>query len=257
MAVKRKKKILRIRKMNSRVAKVVGVLVLIAVTLFILMLTPLFDAKYLTVKSSRKGDLQKVTTGDVKQALDYDSSINIFKYNLGDAERKLEKNPFVKKVVMERNLPDEICVTVTERLPVAYIKTGKVAFLLDEEGVLLEQVGKVPAGLPAVVGMPIKSLKIGQALSEADTAKSNAYTALYTKLKEYELIDQTTEINIQNPDYMECTMNRNKRVIFGDGYQLDYKMRLLQVAMDRLAPSEAGTITLTVEGEASFSPKEE
>ncbi|MBQ2966503.1 MAG: FtsQ-type POTRA domain-containing protein [Clostridia bacterium] len=257
MAVKKrkKKKIIQIRK-NSRVAKVIAVLALIAVTLFILMLTPLFDAKHLVVRSADGGKPKQVTAGEVKQAIEYKSTENIYQLSIRKGEEKLEQHPYVKKAVIKRKIPSTIQVTLTERVPVSYVAFGNAVVLLDEEGYLLEQQGKKPKKLPAVTGISVKTLKIGDSLKERNVAKANAYTALYEKLAEYELAAQTTEIDIKDPNQIKCVLGGNKEIHFGDGYQLDYKMRMLQVAVEELGPSEAGTITLTVEGKAIFTPKE-
>lgn len=258
MAVKKrtKKKILQIRKKNSRVTKIMGLSALIIVTLFILMLTPIFNAKHLVVQTPGGGKPEYITAGEVKQAIDYNKNDNIFKINTRKGEENLKHIPYVKDAEIDRKLPNKVVVTISERMPVAYVTFGNASMLLDEDGRLLEQVGKKPKKLPVVIGISVKTLKVGENLRDRNVAKANAYTALYQKLEEYNLASQTTEINVKDPNQVKCVLGGNKEVVFGDGYQLDYKMRMLQVAVEQLGSSEAGTITLTVEGKAIFTPKE-
>ena len=258
MAVKKRKrkKILQIRRKNSRVTKIMGLVALIAVTLFILMLTPIFDAKHLIIQTPDGGKPQYVTAGEVKQAIDYNRKDNIFKINARKGRKNLEQIPYVKKTEIKRKLPNKVQVTITERKPVAYVKFGNAAILLDKEGRLLEQVGKRPKKLAVVTGISVKTLQVGDSLKDRNVSKANAYTALYQKMEEYNLAEQVTEIDIKDPNQIKCILGGNKEVHFGDGYQLDYKMRMLQVAVEKLGASESGVITLTVEGKAIFTPNE-
>ena len=48
----------------------------------------------------------------------------------------------------------------------------------------------------------------------------------------------------------------NKNVITGGNYRLDYKLMMLEATVSELSRSEAGTIDLSTEGEALFTPDE-
>ena len=262
-------KIIKLRRKNDRVMKIAGIGALVAVTLFILMLTPLFNSKNLVITRKGGGAVQYISRADVEKALEYAKDKNLlFGYDLDEAKEKLEKNPYVEKAEFERDWCTTIRVTITERVPKvyvelngreakAYVEQGGKVMLVDGSGVLLNASKKPKNKMPVVKGISVANLKPGQAFSDAHMKKGEAFVALLDKLTEYELYEMTTEINIENPDYMKCVINGNKEVLFGDGYQLDYKMRMLRVAIEELAPSEKGTINLTVEGKAIFSQADE
>ena len=144
-------KIIKIRRKHSRVTKIAGIAALIAVTLFILMLTPLFNSKNLVITRKGGGSVQYITKADVEKALDYAKDKNIlFGYDLDEAKENLEKNPYVAKAEFERDWCTTIRVTITEREPKVYVElnnrkpkayveaNGKV-MLVDETGVLLKK----------------------------------------------------------------------------------------------------------------------
>lgn len=249
---KRKKKIVRFRRKNSRVYKIGGFVLLVVVTLFILMLTPIFNAKWIDIKGA-----EKVSGGEIKSAISYYQGVNIFKINLPKSEKKLLEIPYVETAEVHRKLPDGIRVTITERVPVAYVKYGGGYALCDKTGRLLEQVKKVEVPLAEITGAPTEGLKIGQTLGDKNEEAQRAYTVLYEKLDEYQLFDRVTRIDVKNPYYLSFMFDGNKTVVIGDGYRLEYKFMMLQAAIEDLAPSEKGTINLTVEGKAIFSPAEE
>jgi cell division protein FtsQ len=57
-----------------------------------------------------------------------------------DARRKsLESIPWVQEATVERALPDRIRIELTERVPVAFLRTGNELELVDGSGVILER----------------------------------------------------------------------------------------------------------------------
>lgn len=249
---RKRKKIVRIRRKNNRVAKIGGLFLLVVVTLFVLMLTPLFNIKWIDIKGA-----EKVTSGEIKSAISYQQGSNIFKINLSKSEKKLLAVPYVKSASVHRKLPDGIRVKITERVPSAYIKFGGGFVLIDNEGRLLEQVKELPENYPELTGVPTDGLQVGQNIGDKSEDTLNAFSVLYGKLNEYEIYDRVTALDVKNPDRLSFVFDGNKNVILGDGYRLDYKMMMLQAAIEDLAPSEKGTITLSVEGKAIFTPSDE
>lgn len=249
---KRKKKIVRLRRRNNRVYKIGGFVMLVVVTLFILMLTPLFNSKWIDIKGT-----EKISGGEIRNAISYQQGMNIFKLNLPRAEKKLLAIPYVESAEVHRKLPDGIRVTITERKPIAYIKYGGGFVLVDKTGRLLEQVKELTSPLAEVSGTPTDGLKIGQNLGDKSEAALQAFTVLYEKLNEYQIFERVSLMDVKNPDSLSFMFDGNKNVVIGDGYRLDYKLMMLQAAIEDLAPSEKGVITLTVEGKAIFTPSEE
>ncbi len=246
---KKSKKIVSIRKKSNRVAKIGGFILLIVVTLLVLMLTPFFNIDWIDIKGN-----QKVTPSEIKSAISYTQGENIFKLNLHRGERNLMKIPYVESAKVHRKLPDGIRVSIVEREPVAYIDMGGAIILIDREARLLEQVDKAPEKIPELIGAVTDGLVLGQKISDKSEESAKAFLVVYEKLHEYGLCDRVSKLNITKTDFIEFTFDKNKKVIVGDGYGIDYKIMMLQAAIDELAPSEAGTIRLTIEGKAIFSP---
>ena len=64
---------------------------------------------------------------------------NIFLIGLGKAERNVEKLPMIKEANIKRVFPDKICIAVTERVPVAYIKAGTECIAIDNESIIIKR----------------------------------------------------------------------------------------------------------------------
>lgn len=245
----RNKKIVRMKKRGNRVAKIGGFLLLVVVTLLVLMLTPFFNIDWIDIKGN-----EKVSRGEIKSAISYNQGDNIFKLNLHRGEQNLTKIPYVETAKVKRKLPDGIRVAITERIPVAYLDENGIIILIDKDGRLLEQTDKAPENIPCLKGAIIEGLVLGQLIEDKSEESAKAFTVIYEKLNEYGLYDRVSELDITKTDAIEFSFDKNKRVVVGDGYRIDYKLMMLQAAIDELAPSEAGTIRLTVEGKAIFAP---
>jgi cell division protein FtsQ len=70
-----------------------------------------------------------------------------------DARRKsLESIPWVQEATVQRALPDRIRIELTERVPVAFLRTGNELELVDGTGVILERPLEAGFHFPVVSG---------------------------------------------------------------------------------------------------------
>ena len=71
-----------------------------------------------------------------------------------DARREaLEEIPWVRRVTVERSLPDHIRVDLVERTPVAFLRAGNELALVDAEGTILERPLQANFAFPVVSGI--------------------------------------------------------------------------------------------------------
>lgn len=78
---------------------------------------------------------------------------NIFAYSMDDVKNRLEKIAWVRSVIVQRQLPDRICIRVAERIPIAILQMNRKLYLADIDGHVLEHdgIGNFDS-LPIVVG---------------------------------------------------------------------------------------------------------
>lgn len=62
---------------------------------------------------------------------------NVFHLDAGAAERRLERDPWIRRATVTRRLPHTISVTVSERTAVAIVTEGSTAMLVAADGTLL------------------------------------------------------------------------------------------------------------------------
>lgn len=90
---------------------------------------------------------------DILAAIDMRQGDPLLAINPADVRDRLETLPWVKTASVERLLPGEIRVTLTERMPIALWQTRNGAFhLVDADGVVIDASVDQFLSLPVVVG---------------------------------------------------------------------------------------------------------
>lgn len=91
--------------------------------------------------------------GDIEKALGVKKGAPILQTSLGEMREKLEAIPSVKTAAVERALPGTLYVRIVEREPVALWQQGGKVALVDDNGVVMNDLDSAPyMHLPLIVG---------------------------------------------------------------------------------------------------------
>ncbi len=239
-----------IRKRKKRAARNRFICFLAVIAVICFLMTPVFNIKWIDVEGN-----QKTKFGEIVKASGVEYEQNMFRLNIKKSKQQIRTIAYIDDVKIARHISGGVMIKVTEREPVACLKYANGFVLIDKEGRLLETL-KEPTGYPEIVGIKLSKQKIGDILKETDEAKIATMDELLDKLKEHELLQRTSKINISKANNAEFVIDGNKNVITGGNYRLDYKLMMLEATVSELSRSEAGTIDLSTEGEALFTPDE-
>lgn len=91
-----------------------------------------------TASSIRIVGNSEASRADLLGVFGEDIGRNIFFVPLADRRKQMETLPWIAHATVMRLLPDQLRVSVTERMPVAFVQHGSRSGLVDGEGVLLE-----------------------------------------------------------------------------------------------------------------------
>lgn len=153
-------------RMSLKIPVLIIVLVLAVVTTIALML-PVFNV----VEVYCEGN-SGVKTEDIITAAKLETGKNIFLENLGRARRSVESITNIKSVEIRRVFPNKICISVSERVPFAYVPSNGGVALVSEEGIVL----KVSDGGEAAMISDAKTPKFDTAQTDgekSDSSKTN------------------------------------------------------------------------------------
>lgn len=152
--------------MSLKIPVLIIVLVLAVVTTIALML-PVFNV----VEVYCEGN-SEVKTEDIITAAKLETGKNIFLENLGRARRSVESITNIKSAEIRRVFPNKICISVSERVPFAYVPSNGGVALVSEDGIVL----KVSDGGEAAMISDAKTPKFDTAQPDgekSDSSKTN------------------------------------------------------------------------------------
>ena len=149
--------------MSLKIPVLIIVLVLAVVTTIALML-PVFNV----VEVYCEGN-SEVKTEDIITAAKLETGKNIFLENLGRARRSVESITNIKSAEIRRVFPNKICISVSERVPFAYVPSNGGVALVSEEGIVL----KVSDGGEAAMISDAKTPKFDTAQTDGEKSDSS------------------------------------------------------------------------------------
>ena len=210
--IMRRRIILKIIKWTSLIAIFIGII------LYILM-SPLFDVKKINKlledhKNNKKDNYKKVWT-IYTFLVWYEQIIN-----------NIKENAYVEDVTVKRNLPDEIQITVKERVPTYMITYGNAYVYINNQGYMLE-VSSEYKNLPILKGIKTQQekIEIGKRLCNEDLQKLSTVIKIMELAQSNEISDLITAIDISdNYDIKLIMEEEDKTVHLGDCSMLDERI---------------------------------
>lgn len=159
-----------------------------------------------------------VETAEIMQLIKVPKNSQLQDVDLMSVRRDILSHHFIKDVVVERDLPATLRVTIQERIPLAIINAAEILYL-DEDGVVLpHSVSKLLIDLPVLTGMQGEGrLSPGATLKQADIQEALKILAS-SKAVSKDLYHMISEVRLRNGgDIVLYTAERGVPVIFGRG----------------------------------------
>ncbi|HET7511136.1 MAG TPA: FtsQ-type POTRA domain-containing protein [Chthoniobacterales bacterium] len=192
------------------------------------------DYRLSTIAIRTDGTLQR---DQVLQNAGLREGLNIFSVNLAQVHDRLEKLGQVDEVQVERRLPNEIDITITERKPIAWITSERgitdpfasdAAFLVDARGNLMKEKQLLPEylALPVITGCSDEALAAGKTVSSFE-AKAALELLRLTTTSFMQTRFQIREIDVSKGYCLLVTDKNHVQVSFGFD-QLEEQMQRLE-----------------------------
>jgi cell division septal protein FtsQ len=151
--------------------------------------------------------------------------LNIFSVSLAQIHDRLQQLPQVDDVQVERKMPNEIDIHVTERKPIAWITSEKAvanpfaseaAFLIDARGILMKEKKLLPEylALPLIVGCSSEALMPGKVVDSFE-AKAALELLRLTTTSFMQTRFQIREVDVSKGYCLLVTDKNHIQVIFG------------------------------------------
>lgn len=226
------------------------VLVITAITLFILSFTSIFTVDSIEVKGNTHYSAEEIIS--MGHAVPGKNLI----YHPGKKEIKeyLERNPYIKKAEVKRKLPSTLVIEVEERTQLMALKYDDDYLILDREGILLQKSRSKPK-LTLIEGNVITKIKLGENLgteNEELLKKSISFVQMMADSDLYYVKVNLSDARTARAYVYDTLLVRGGYDILMD----NMKNGRLHLVLDKLFSDSIrrGTITFTEDGTASFMP---
>jgi cell division protein FtsQ len=190
---------------------VVGVFV-VGLAAWVVTNSPLFDLRDLRVTG-----LKHLSRGQVARLGALNSHTNVLWLSPGAVERRLERNPWILRAEISRNLPGTIAVSIEERTPVAVAWSSVRRLLVAADGTLLD-VAPSSVRLPRIEARP-SQLTVGNRLPHSTLALS-AVASFPRRVR-----SRLDRVTVGTSSSVTLLLRSGTHVLYGDGSRPDAKAR--------------------------------
>jgi cell division protein FtsQ len=143
-----------------------------------------------------------VTPDSVAEKFSVDLGRSVVRVPLTERREALESLPWVERAHVQRVMPNRIRVEITERTPVAFLRTGSDLSLVDANGVILERPADGEFRFPVVDGF-------GELTSrEARAQRMNLYVQFMKGIEAVQpgADDHVSEADLSDPSDLRVTL---------------------------------------------------
>lgn len=233
-------------KRKKKIKKIVGftslAIILVASTIAV-MLSPIFNIQTITVQGN-----SQISTAEIISLSGITVGENIFKVGKGQTRENIKQNAYIDKVTINRNLPAEIQITVTERVATFMIEKDNQYLYMSNQGYLLE-LSPEKLELPILQGLEtsVDDLVVGNRLCQSDLEKLEIVLRMVNLAKENDIASYITRIGIEDDEDYKLVMETEQKIVhMGDDSNLSDKMLNVKAILEK-EKGVAGEIFVNVD----------
>jgi cell division protein FtsQ len=189
----------------------------VAVVAYLVMFTSLLGVRSVEVIGAKE-----ISSDAVLKAAAIENGTPMVRLDADEAAARVAKLPRVFEVVVERSWPSTVEIIVTERAPVAILRSGAEIHLVDSTGLDYAKVATPPAGLPTLAMSNVRP---------DDPATKAAVTVLGAIPKQ--LKDQVTTITAKTQGDVRMTLTDGRLIKWGDARDNARKAAVLAAVLTR------------------------
>jgi len=195
---------------------------------------------------------------EIIASADLKPGVNIFTVNILKVRESILKVPQIETAEVQRQMPDTITITVSERQPVAWVTEKRDedpmaqngSFLMDARGVLMKNKKQLPAyfHLPVIFGVQTASLQAGETLQTPEIKAALDLIRLNASDSTLQSHFQATGIDVSSGYSLVVTDRSHAQITFSLEH-LEGQLDRLMLLLDSIEQSkrELQTVNLMVQ----------
>ncbi len=199
------------------------------------------------------------TAEEVMEAAGIEKGDNLFFINRFTAvSRIFSRLPYVENAYITRSLPNRITITVSESKAIAYIATDTKGWVVDRNCKILKGAeSDDTVALIRINGISPINPSVGEVVApgEEDQPKVTYLAEILDQIQQRGMEGDVTIIDMSSAADPSLDYLGRFTVKLGSREDTEYKFGMLLGAVAQLASGDTGTIDLSVDNKAHFSPQ--
>jgi cell division protein FtsQ len=199
-----------------------------------------FFSSVLAVRNVQVAGVRTVPVDAVSEVAAVPLGEPLARVDVDQVRERVERLPVVEHADISRSWPHTVSIEVTERTPVAAVRSGGAYRLIDAEGVMYRSVSQPGKRLPVMT--------IGTQPAVAHDAATEAASVMATL--PHRLAKRVSAVDADTMDSIELRLQDGRRVVWGSAESSQMKARVLSALLHRKAQvydvSVPGSPTLDV-----------
>lgn len=174
--------------------------------------------------------------------------------------QRLADTGWLELEAIEQNYPNNVTLQVAVRRPAALISHVGTLLVVDDKGVMIEQVNAQPAyeNCIYVTDMDVSFRKAGRRLQSATSGQMDALLAILEAMQEVGCQRLVDTVSMKNPQQLILYSINGVQVKLGDGSRMKDKLRWTQAVVNDLIERQEsfGTLNVTSGTHADYYPQQ-
>ncbi len=213
-----------------------------------------FRVATIEVTGAEKYTVQQILSGSGLKTGD-----NIFFIDADKVSRRIRSNlPYLSEVVVEKEMPDTVRITVSESRPLAVVRYESDWWIIDQMGRVLEATDNLGAAEKIKVsGLTIASLGVGETLGvgEEEQTKFQYLTEVLRAVQSAGIAGGVQTLDVSNIANITFDYIGRFTVTFGSGEDADNKIVRVLKAIETLKDTDRGRIDVSDEEDWRYIPE--
>lgn len=185
----------------------------------------MFNSSWFSINDIKVTGNKKVLSNKIALFSSIQKGENIFKVSTKDAEKSIIELPYIKDVEVNRKLPKQIIINVSEREEKIKIKDRSSFIILDEEGYILDKRENVDINLSEIIGLNIQNKTVGDN-SFVDN-KDQTKVGFIIESEQLDMLKDFKFVNMEDVENINILTFNEIEVVFGSVNNVKYKLGLL------------------------------
>lgn len=232
-------------------------LALIALAVYLVLTNYVFVVRSVSVRMEEDG---RFTKQDVVLLSGVKLGTRMDRIDGASVAQQLADTGWLELEAIEQNYPSNVTLQVAVRRPAALISHVGTLLVVDDKGVVIEQVNAQPAyaNCVYVTDMDVSFQKAGRRLQSATSGQMDALLVILEAMQKVGCQKLVDTLSMKNPQQLILYSVNGVQVKLGDSSRMEDKLRWTQAVVNDLIERQEsfGTLNVTSGTHADYYPQQ-